>query len=68
MIFNYHFGVCLDFCPRQVFTNNQVYQDDESTTEANVGGKVVEKNRLTKVYIQKTHRVVGLMVSYRFNN
>ena len=37
-------------------------------TEANVGGKVVEKNRLTKVYIQKTHRVVGLMISYRFNN
>lgn len=68
MIFNYHFGVCLDFCRRQVFTNNQVYQDDESMTEANVGGKVVEKNRLTKVYIQKTHRVVGLMISYRFNN
>ena len=33
-------------------------------TEADVGGKVVEKNRLTKAYIQKTHRAVVVMVSY----
>ena len=37
-------------------------------TEADVGGKVVEKNRLTKAYIKKTHRAVVVMVSYRLNN
>ena len=37
-------------------------------TEADVCGKVVEKNRLTKAYIQKTHRAVVVMISYRLNN
>ena len=33
-------------------------------TEADVGEKVVEKNRLKKAYLQKTHRAVVVMVSY----
>lgn len=56
--------MCLDFFPRQVFTIYQVHLDDESMTEADVGEKVVENNRLTKAYIQKTHRAVVVMVSY----
>lgn len=36
--------------------------------EVDVGGKVVEKNRLMKVYIKKMYRVVVVMVFYWLNN